>query len=696
MRWFVRAVCLILAGLLLGFVVPASQAASACDEIVIDATSESVLGNQSAIREEAQRLSTLGADVRVRAFDVTPGGNFDQYYRDQVRACASWAKADGQTPKGNLVVFLLGLDRQSAIYYGSNWHAALDAVVDHTRGSVMGDRFREGNFAQGIVDAERYVFAAMKAVQEEAAGGSSNNGAGVSQESPGAPSAPMDLSGFWRALLIVVGVLLLGTAIVVWFVYRKAHRAALRWARESHDRVLRDYAAMNGAMTNGEVQFSVEMLRGCVSANDQLELDAKAAAAKAATATADRAYQELRDHAVFSTITSGMSTADLEAAADAYDALGALIDTAVGVHSELMGFTDSLQKQIDALPGRLEAAERRYGGLVEDLAGLRQQGYLTDFVVITRMSEILERARPALQRGESAVVQKLLEEFEPLCRQAEELVRQLPQRHADLVGRHRQLLDRLRMVHPLVGRAEQQLAELESRYAKSCSSDIRDTPKRASVCYRDAATGLDVAGERLSMSRQEWEEAERSLADAETALLAIDDACRVVDDRRRELDELAARGSAPADDLIAAINQSIAAVNVLRGDQSKRIKQLRQLVGRAEALRGRLVAQKPDLLAVMRELETIQSSRRSLRDDAQAEHSRVVRAERRRRDEEQEEARRRASYGSSGGFGTGLATGYVAGSFGSSGWGGSSSSSSHDSGSFGGGGDSGGGSSGGW
>ena len=136
----------------------AAQAADSCDTMVVDTTPAHVLGSDSSVAKATEQLENKGADVRVRVFPTTPDSSLDAYRNAEVAACPSWS-LDGQIePK--LLVFLVALDHNDAIYYGKDYGSRLQGKVDQIR-TDMGSDFRAGNFAAGIAKAEQETYTAL-------------------------------------------------------------------------------------------------------------------------------------------------------------------------------------------------------------------------------------------------------------------------------------------------------------------------------------------------------------------------------------------------------------------------------------------------------------------------------------------------------------------------------------------------------
>ena len=137
---------------------PARAAApSACNTQIIDDTPGTVLRSDGNVAQAMAQLEAKGADVRIRVLTAAPGGSLDAYEASQVRDCPSWSLNGGIKP--NLVVFLVSLDHQDAVFYGANY-SRLQGHVDQIRADMGGD-FRSGDFAAGIAQGEQETYSAL-------------------------------------------------------------------------------------------------------------------------------------------------------------------------------------------------------------------------------------------------------------------------------------------------------------------------------------------------------------------------------------------------------------------------------------------------------------------------------------------------------------------------------------------------------
>lgn len=167
-----------------------TTATVSCTERVIDSTADHVLDRERVSAAAIAAGNNTGADIYVRAFDTTPGGDAETWWREAYRACPAWLGPDRERPKPNVLVVMFSLDRQSAIKYGPNLHK-LDSKVDAIRGRTLGNGLRTASQMSG--DHRREGF--TNAVTDTLA---------ALDSAANYIATPVDWSGFWKWTKIVV------------------------------------------------------------------------------------------------------------------------------------------------------------------------------------------------------------------------------------------------------------------------------------------------------------------------------------------------------------------------------------------------------------------------------------------------------------------------------------------------------------
>jgi len=128
-----------------------------CNTPVIDYTTQGVLRGDTTVTAAMSKLEAKGIDVRVRVLTAAPGGSLDSYQQTMIAGCPSWSLNGAIKP--NLLVILVSLDHQDAIFYGSNL-SRLQKQVDQIRAD-MGSSFQAGNFPAGITKGEAEAYSTL-------------------------------------------------------------------------------------------------------------------------------------------------------------------------------------------------------------------------------------------------------------------------------------------------------------------------------------------------------------------------------------------------------------------------------------------------------------------------------------------------------------------------------------------------------
>src|SRR3989344_4284112 len=135
----------------------AGHADEICDTVIYD--SAGVLGARTnEVAQAAERLSNLGAEVRVRTlFSFGSEKTFADIQKKLEARCSSWRRSDSNDRRINLVTVVLipnpFADKQfgSAVFYGKDWKSALDRNWDPVRREIMHPHFESHDWAGGIV-----------------------------------------------------------------------------------------------------------------------------------------------------------------------------------------------------------------------------------------------------------------------------------------------------------------------------------------------------------------------------------------------------------------------------------------------------------------------------------------------------------------------------------------------------------------
>lgn len=181
--------------------------AAVCDNVVTD--SAAVFANQADVISAAQSLqSGVAADVRVITEPGLITGSLDQDEKILERNCASWNN-DGHR-KSNLIVLMLALkDRKVGIYYGDQWKHALDPNWTRIQSQYMGPRFRDKDFAGGVISGLKEVGRSIDEWQRAPLTASAPAAVVVTPPM----QEPADYTELWKILKWLLALAVIGTIV---------------------------------------------------------------------------------------------------------------------------------------------------------------------------------------------------------------------------------------------------------------------------------------------------------------------------------------------------------------------------------------------------------------------------------------------------------------------------------------------------
>lgn len=219
-RSILTATLAVLALFLVSPVLAAADPASDCAVTVVDTTDDHLFDVERLTAAANDMGHRTGLDVYVRTFQTTPHGDAGVWWRDAYKNCPALLATDGVTPKPNILVVAVGMDRKSAIEYGEAV-TKLDGDIDRIRGRVLGDALRDANAAPADDQREAFTAAIETTLAElEAA----------------YTKPPFDWGNVWawvlKVLLAIAGVV----ASVFWFFLSRTgirkHRAKVKLRAE--------------------------------------------------------------------------------------------------------------------------------------------------------------------------------------------------------------------------------------------------------------------------------------------------------------------------------------------------------------------------------------------------------------------------------------------------------------------------------
>ncbi|HEY3998527.1 MAG TPA: TPM domain-containing protein, partial [Candidatus Xenobia bacterium] len=189
-----------------------------CDDPIEDGAH--ILGNDVArVTQAVDDLKRVGGDVRVRTVaSLGSAATIDALEASMEKACPSWQTPDGKR-RNTLVVVVVALqEHKVGIFYGSQFRSVLDSQFLRIQTQLMGPKFRDKDYAGGIVAGLEETAHLIGASQ-------------VAPPTPEPPPKPVDLSGLWKVLGLAV---VLGAAGVGLFALSRARASSHADADRRH------------------------------------------------------------------------------------------------------------------------------------------------------------------------------------------------------------------------------------------------------------------------------------------------------------------------------------------------------------------------------------------------------------------------------------------------------------------------------
>jgi len=662
MRRIILALSMLI-GVWLGVAISAPEASAAtdCDIAVIDNTSDEVLGDTNRIETAIRQLEDQGIDVRVRAFETAPSGSLEAYQKEHVQNCPTWQGPDGHT-KGNLMTFIFSMDRQSAIFYGSNLEAELGDDVDRIRADYMNAEFRNGNFPEGIIGA---ITESADVIDEY------NHPSADTEADADETSSSSGSSAVWRWLVFgMLGLLTLGLiAYGIRELLELRRRRKQEWASANEAA----YSAVHSANTElaklGQgygTRQRVETLYPQLDEEDQegfnkllddfgaIEENARARASQLEADPTTYSLEKRRNTDAYRTIEA------------AYEEVRALAVDAVSTMDKITALCTDKEDAIKRAPETLQARLVLLDDLTAKHASLQEEGYrFTLQENFAKIGVLLETAGREIEAKRHGQALDELDGSEQILDTIQATLTEIPDQHRGLQKEHAALSADLVELKLVAENAMDVRDDIVLEFGGSHDDLLGDNEVANLVGQIESS--LEKAKTAFSMEEQRWAEADQLLADCEQKLVTLRQGSEAIVARMNQLIELEQTLGSHINNLNDLIEEVANSCNSREGGRGEFTRRLRTAERELADLRDDLDADKPDLLRIDSELAKLKSKVKKVNEESEDEDRQV---RRRRREEEEAERRRRNSYNSSSGIGTGFAAGSVFGSsFGSSGGG---------------------------
>lgn len=472
---------------------PAIGAAQGNDTIPVIDAANLFEDRIQEVEVAADKLKATGADVRVRTI-VTYGntGSLDNYELLLEKTSPSWTGQDGNI-KSNLIVFIVSLqERETGLYFGSDWKSVLDGRWESIVSDIVNQRFSEGDFAGGTVKGLEEIQHLIRQSQEIPEGNQSTT-----------------KTQWWIVPVTVLAVIGLIVGLIL-FVYLRNTRAKVAAARQ------RAILAKQGAAAGiNELLETVKML----------EIKVNVTAAKITTAEGEPLQQGVikaknlvdRSSETYSNLAHSagdpenpkLREAELGAIEAEYkkilDDLSTSRDAVKGVETEVT----AVQEAVDSFSGEAEKIDAEIVKIVSKQDDLVKAGYRTN-----TLSEKIKSVRDTLVQARTMVTEKRIlegrknlflakEQLDNAAREAEEI----PKRKKATEKAMAQLASRIEQVKITIENGIDNFERVAVNYAETAWEPIRGNGTEAENRATWAVEALADARELAGPGVQEWQKA---------------------------------------------------------------------------------------------------------------------------------------------------------------------------------------------
>ncbi len=491
------ALLVLLALFTLSLLVPFTAIAqSPCEQTVVD--SAGVFGNRTADVEAAARnLASSGADVRVRIVQTYgSAGNLDRYESQLEQQCPSWTDAGGNR-KNNLVVILVSIqERQTGLYYGSQWENALGSRWTQIQTNTMNPRFQQGDFAGGVIAGLNEI---NRLITAQASGPVSTPSSG------GFPAGQVALI----FLLVLLFFFVLPIGLFLFIRYRKSKERRL--AAQQKARLAKQGAAAKVNSLVDAVQMleiKVNATAAKVSPEDVAPLLDGLNKAKNLVDQGAQTYSEL-NHSAGNPDDPKLGEAQLGVVAQEYQKVTDTLREASSEVGQVEAGIATLQQAADSYDSRAAEVKTAIESAANKQEGAKKTGFKASepAEMLARARKLLEQAAALAQSKKFIQAMKALNDAGDLAAQADKYIDELPQKKLDAEAAIKALANRIDLVKETISKGRDTFDRVSSTYAESSWESIRGNGTEAENRTDWTLEALDDARIAASMDQQEWNKA---------------------------------------------------------------------------------------------------------------------------------------------------------------------------------------------
>lgn len=495
--------------------------ADECDQVVVD--SAGVFGAGLARVEAAtQEMVSEGAIVRVRTVDTfRPSASLEARKAQIQKACPSWQAMDGGM-KNNLLVFMVAVkDHKTGIYYGDLWKGVVEPQAARIQGKEMNPRFKDGDFAGGMVAGITKVRELITAAQ-----------APPSAQRPAVivtpPSEPVDLSGLWTVLMWALIIAALGLA--AWFAHRfwsgyASAREANRAAQQRMRLAQKNAAAYINRFPEelAVIQAEAEGCQDIASPDNRGPLNISVAKAGRLADRAAQEYAEL-DGSIGDSKRDSLTTAEYKQIASAYENVVGQLREADMFIADAKKQVRKLRQDAERVPGVIAGAQSALEQAKQRIAEAATLGFKAakaeEYLADAETSIVNAVAFNGRKEAHKAIAEA--EKAKALAEQAGEAARAVSETKRTVENQLSALAARLGQTRKLITETKSVFDGIAAKYAESTWESVRGNGTEAAKRFAKSVQAHEAAADAASMERQDWEQALAHMASANTWLSEIE------------------------------------------------------------------------------------------------------------------------------------------------------------------------------
>lgn len=509
-------------------------AQSGCDTLIAD--DAGVFGGN--ISEVQSALNDLARYAEVRVITIQTYGNstLDAYVDGIRQQCPSWQATDGGF-KNNLIVFAISYDDQdTGIFYGNQWADPLDNNWTRVVSDYMNPRFGDGDFSGGFVAGINEVNRLIDLkIHPPAAPVVGSGPVTIDQREP------VDLSGFFRFLIIAAILIAVGVLIyfgIIWY---------NQWAKENEKRKRAQQRAKlrKQALTSGisEWRPNVEAVEtdilGLTDTVDVTVTDRLSSMVREAQVVFEkmlRRYNGL-DSSAGDPDTDGLTAGQYEAMETAYAEVLALLQEAQEELAEAVTEHAKVQESSDKAPEALQQAENAMKAALRTVEEMTAQEFIIPTDILAPAERLLTLARKASENKRPDLTYQRATEAADLAKEVTRQVRALPARHEAVAAFAKDLPARIEKLKARVTEGRKLFDEMDDVYPEDALEPIAKNGSEAEKRVRALEDMLDDLLEFIE--KQHYEKAEALVERGTTWTEEIDSFMRSIAALKKSLDDAA-------------------------------------------------------------------------------------------------------------------------------------------------------------